>query len=102
MSREEIDQSNNVLQTVLHQLAKAQATRDLAKLDLAYRYPRPVRWLGDQLNVYAGEFITRGSTAVALGNRTPSTSSPIWKRPSWKACVRAIAPKSRRSAATGS
>lgn len=34
MSREEIDQSNNVLQTVLHQLAKAQATRDLAKLDL--------------------------------------------------------------------
>jgi hypothetical protein len=24
MSREEIDQSNNVLQTVLHQLAKAQ------------------------------------------------------------------------------
>ena len=34
MSREEIDQSNNVLQTVLHQLAKAQATRDLARLDL--------------------------------------------------------------------
>lgn len=34
MSREEIDQANNVLQTVLHQLAKAQATRDLAKLDL--------------------------------------------------------------------
>lgn len=34
MSREEIDQSNNVLQTVLHQLAKAEATRDLAKLDL--------------------------------------------------------------------
>ncbi len=31
MSREEIDQANNVLQTVLHQLAKAQATRDLAK-----------------------------------------------------------------------
>lgn len=34
MSREEIDQANNVLQTVLHQLAGAQATRDLAKLDL--------------------------------------------------------------------
>ncbi len=28
MSREEIDQANNVLQTVLHQLAKARATRD--------------------------------------------------------------------------
>ncbi len=37
MSREEIDQANNVLQTVLHQLAKAQATRDLAKLDLNAR-----------------------------------------------------------------
>ena len=37
MSREEIDQANNVLQTVLHQLAKAQATRDLAKLDLDAR-----------------------------------------------------------------
>ena len=58
MSREEIDQSNNVLQTVLHQLAKAQATRDLAKLDLERTVIR--------LNVYAGEFITRGSTAVAL------------------------------------
>ncbi len=34
MSREEIDRANNVLQTVEHQLAKAMATRDLAKLDL--------------------------------------------------------------------
>ena len=43
MSREEIDQANNVLQTVLHQLAKAQATRDLAKLDLeVQRHPRAV------------------------------------------------------------
>jgi len=56
MSREEIDQSNNVLQTVLHQLAKAQATRDLAKLDLE----RTV------IRAPSGEFITRGSTAVAL------------------------------------
>ncbi len=47
MSREEIDQANNVLQTVLHQLAKAQATRDLANIDLNGD-PRASRWLGDQ------------------------------------------------------
>ncbi|CAC0098710.1 p-hydroxybenzoic acid efflux pump subunit AaeA [Salmonella enterica subsp. enterica serovar Typhisuis] len=67
MSREEIDQANNVLQTVLHQLAKAQATRDLAKLDLERTVIRaPADGWVTNLNVYAGEFITRGSTAVAL------------------------------------
>lgn len=67
MSREEIDQSNNVLQTVLHQLAKAQATRDLACLDLDRTVIRaPADGWVTNLNVYAGEFITRGSTAVAL------------------------------------
>lgn len=67
MSREEIDQANNVLQTVLHQLAKAQATRDLAKLDLERTVIRaPANGWITNLNVYAGEFITRGSTAVAL------------------------------------
>ena len=67
MSREEIDQSNNVLQTVLHQMAKAQATRDLAKLDLERTVIRaPADGWVTNLNVYAGEFITRGSTAVAL------------------------------------
>lgn len=67
MSREEIDQSNNVLQTVLHQLAKAQATRDLARLDLDRTVIRaPADGWVTNLNVYAGEFITRGSTAVAL------------------------------------
>lgn len=67
MSREEIDQSNNVLQTVLHQLAKAQATRDLAKLDLERTVIRaPSAGWVTNLNVYTGEFITRGSTAVAL------------------------------------
>lgn len=67
MSREEIDQSNNVLQTVLHQLAKAQATRDLAKLDLERTVIRaPADGWVTNLNVYSGEFITRGSTAVAL------------------------------------
>ncbi|ROP58014.1 p-hydroxybenzoic acid efflux pump subunit AaeA [Enterobacter sp. BIGb0383] len=67
MSREEIDQANNVLQTVQHQLAKAQATRDLAKLDLDRTVIRaPADGWVTNLNVYAGEFITRGSTAVAL------------------------------------
>ncbi|WP_437891747.1 p-hydroxybenzoic acid efflux pump subunit AaeA [Phytobacter sp. V91] len=67
MSREEIDQANNGLQTVLHQLAKAQATRDLAKLDLERTVIRaPADGWVTNLNVYAGEFITRGSTAVAL------------------------------------
>ena len=67
MSREEIDQSNNLLQTVLHQLAKAEATRDLAKLDLDRTVIRaPSDGWVTNLNVYTGEFITRGSTAVAL------------------------------------
>lgn len=57
MSREEIDQANNVLQTVLHQLAKAQATRDLAKLDLERTVIRaPADGWVTNLNVYAGEF----------------------------------------------
>ncbi|WP_054179048.1 p-hydroxybenzoic acid efflux pump subunit AaeA [Trabulsiella odontotermitis] len=67
MSREEIDQANNVLQTVEHQLAKAQASRDLARLDLERTTIRaPADGWVTNLNVYTGEFITRGSTAVAL------------------------------------
>lgn len=67
MSREEIDQANNTLQTELHQLAKAVATRDLAKLDLERTIIRaPADGWVTNLNVYTGEFITRGSTAVAL------------------------------------
>lgn len=67
MSQEEIDQSNNVLQTVQHQLAKAIAVRDLAKLDLERTTVRaPADGWVTNLNVHAGEFITRGSTAVAL------------------------------------
>lgn len=67
MSREEIDQSNNVLQTVLHQLAKSEATRDLAQLDMQRTIIRaPAEGWVTNLNVYTGEFITRGSTAVAL------------------------------------
>lgn len=67
MSREEIDRANNVLQTVEHQLAKAVASRDLAKLDLERTVVRaPADGWVTNLNVYNGEFITRGSTAVAL------------------------------------
>lgn len=67
MSREEIDQANNELQTVLHQLAKAEAVRDVAQLDLQRTMiTAPADGWVTNLNVYAGEFITRGSTAVAL------------------------------------
>lgn len=67
MSREEIDQSNNLLQTVLHQLDKAQATRDLAKLDLQRTVIRaPTDGWVTNLNVHTGEFINRGATSVAL------------------------------------
>lgn len=67
MSQEEIDQSNNVLQTVQHQLAKAIAVRDLAQLDLERTTVRaPADGWVTNLNVHTGEFITRGSTAVAL------------------------------------
>ncbi len=48
MSREEIDQANNVLQTVEHQLAKAVASRDLAGARSgADGHSRPCGWLGD-------------------------------------------------------
>lgn len=46
MSREEIDQANNVLQTVEHQLAKAVASRDLARLDLQRTEIRAPRMAG--------------------------------------------------------
>lgn len=93
-----------MLQTVLHQLAKAQATRDLAKLDLERTVIRaPSDGWVTNLNVYAGEFITRGSTAVALVKQNSFyVLAYMEETRSWKACVRAIAPKSRRSAATGS
>ncbi len=67
MSQEEIDQSGNVLATVRQQLAKAIATRDLAKLDLERTVVKaPADGWVTNLNVHAGEFINRGSTAVAL------------------------------------
>lgn len=67
MSREAIDQANSDFQTTEHQLAKAVATRDLARLDLERTIVKApsAGWITN-LNVHAGEFITRGSTAVAL------------------------------------
>lgn len=67
ISREEIDQSNNTLQTAIHQLSKSEALRDVAELDLQRTVIRaPADGWVTNLNVYVGEFITRGSTAVAL------------------------------------
>ncbi|MFH8135243.1 p-hydroxybenzoic acid efflux pump subunit AaeA [Pantoea osteomyelitidis] len=67
MSREAIDQANNDLQTSEHQLAKAIATRDLAEIDMARTTIKaPSDGWVTNLNVYEGEFITRGSVAVAL------------------------------------
>ncbi|ORM52201.1 efflux transporter periplasmic adaptor subunit [Pantoea conspicua] len=67
MSREAIDQANNDLQTSEHQLAKSVATRDLAKIDLERTTVKaPSDGWVTNLNVYQGEFITRGSVAVAL------------------------------------
>lgn len=67
MSQEDIDQSGNALETATHQLAKAQAVLALAKLDLERTVVRaPADGWVTNLNVQTGEFITRGSTAVAL------------------------------------
>jgi len=67
MSREAIEQSNNDLQTSEHQLAKSVATRDLAQIDLERTTVKaPSDGWVTNLNVYQGEFITRGSVAVAL------------------------------------
>lgn len=67
MSREAIEQANNDLQTSEHQLAKAIATRDLAQIDMARTTIKaPASGWVTNLNVYEGEFITRGSVAVAL------------------------------------
>ena len=67
MSQEEIDPANNVLQTAEHQLAKAQAARDLAVLDLERTVVvAPADGWVTNLTVHPGNYINRGSTAVAL------------------------------------
>lgn len=67
ISRETIEQSDNALQTVQHQLAKSQAEMALAKLDLERTVVRASfdGWVTN-LNLHAGEYLTRGSTVVAL------------------------------------
>lgn len=70
MSRETIEQANNDLQTSEHQLAKATATRDVATIDLQRTtIVAPADGWITNLNVYPGEYITRGSVAVALVQR---------------------------------
>ncbi|MBT0717669.1 p-hydroxybenzoic acid efflux pump subunit AaeA [Rosenbergiella epipactidis] len=67
LSREAVEQANNDLQTSEHQLAKAAAARDLAQLDLVRATVKaPADGWVTNLNVYGGEFINRGSVAVAL------------------------------------
>lgn len=67
ISREQIELANNQLQTAQYQLAKAQAIYQLAQIDLQRTVVRaPSAGWVTNLNVYQGEFITRGSTAVAL------------------------------------
>lgn len=67
MSREAVEQANSDYQTSEHQLAKSIATRDTAKLDLERTVVKaPSDGWVTNLNVYGGEYITRGSTSVAL------------------------------------
>lgn len=67
LSQEATEQANNSLQTSEHQLAKAQAVFELAKLDLERtNILAPSDGWITNLNAYDGEFITRGSVAVAL------------------------------------
>lgn len=67
LSREAVEQANSDYQTTEHQLAKSVASRDLAKIDLERTVVKApsAGWITN-LNVYTGEYITRGSTAVAL------------------------------------
>lgn len=67
LSQEAVEQANNDLQTSVHQLAKASATRDLAQIDLQRAtVTAPADGWITNLNVYGGDFISRGSVAVAL------------------------------------
>jgi len=67
LSREEIEQYGNTLETTQHQLAQAQAALELAQLDLDRTVVRaPSDGWVTNLNLQVGEFITRGATVVAL------------------------------------
>jgi len=67
LSKEAVEQANNTLQTSEQQLAQATAARDLAQIDLNRTDVKaPADGWVTNLNVYGGEFINRGSVAVAL------------------------------------
>ena len=67
LSKEAVEQANNTLETSEQQLAQAKAARDLAQLDLTRTDVRaPSDGWVTNLTVYGGEFISRGSVAVAL------------------------------------
>ncbi|OSM97409.1 p-hydroxybenzoic acid efflux pump subunit AaeA [Lonsdalea populi] len=67
LSSEEIEQYGNTLETTQHQLAQAQASLELARLDLDRTVVRaPSEGWVTNLNLQVGEFITRGATVVAL------------------------------------
>lgn len=67
MSQEEIERARFALQTVQQQLARAIAIQEQARLDLARAtVSAPDDGQITNLNIHAGEFITRGATALAL------------------------------------
>lgn len=67
LSKEAVEQANNTLQTSEQQLAEATAARDLAQIDLNRTDVKaPADGWVTNLTVYGGEFISRGSVAVAL------------------------------------
>lgn len=67
MSQEEIERARFALQTVQQQLARAIAIEQQARLDLARATViAPDDGQITNLNIHAGEFITRGATALAL------------------------------------
>ncbi len=67
MSQEEIERARFALQTVQQQLTRAVAIQEQACLDLARAtVSAPADGQVTNLNIHAGEFITRGATALAL------------------------------------
>ncbi|WP_053087563.1 efflux RND transporter periplasmic adaptor subunit, partial [Enterobacter bugandensis] len=67
MSQEEVERARYALQTVQQQLTRAVAIQAQARLDLARAtVSAPADGQVTNLNIHAGEFITRGETALAL------------------------------------
>ncbi|XEG91055.1 p-hydroxybenzoic acid efflux pump subunit AaeA [Edwardsiella tarda] len=67
VAQEAIDQADSALAAARQQLARAQATRTLAQLDVERSVVRaPADGWVTNLQVHGGEFIQRGANAVAL------------------------------------